>query len=123
MHREFREINIKHDRPDVEEARRRLIQALDDARRAGVRVVKIVHGYGSSGAGGALRDAVRRSLLRRRKEGVVRLIIHGERWGVAEEEARRALDEHPWLKADRDLNRYNEGVTLALLASDSEARA
>ena len=115
MHREFREVNIKHDRPDVAEARRRLIEVLDDARRAGVRVVKIVHGYGSSGTGGALRDAVRRSLLRRRKEGAVRFIVHGERWCVTEEAALRALEDHPWLRSDRDLNRYNEGVTLVFL--------
>lgn len=115
MHREFREVNIKDDRPDIQEARRRLLQVLDDARRAGVRVVKIVHGYGSSGKGGVLRDAVRQSLLRRRKDGVVSFFVHGERWGVTEDETLRALEEHPWLKSDRDLNRYNEGVTLVFL--------
>lgn len=107
-------INIEAGMPTVEEARRRLIDELRAARQAGVLAVKIIHGYGSTGKGGALRGALRSSLLRRRKEGLVTRIIFGEKWSVFEEDARYAIERCPELRSDRDLNRSNEGVTLAL---------
>ena len=59
-------VNLKGDRPTVEEARQRLREVIDAALVSGIEILKIVHGYGSSGTGGAIRDAVRASLRRRR---------------------------------------------------------
>ncbi|RIK64261.1 MAG: hypothetical protein DCC65_14690 [Planctomycetota bacterium] len=43
---------LKEGMPTAEEARRRLSEALDEARGRGMAALKLVHGYGSSGAGG-----------------------------------------------------------------------
>jgi len=37
--------------PTVEDARRRLLEELRQAKQVGVRALKIIHGYGSSGKG------------------------------------------------------------------------
>ncbi len=107
--------NLEANRPTVEEARQRLAAELDKARAAGAVVVKLIHGYGSSGRGGALREALRRSLQKRKKEGRIRAFAAGEKWDTSDPAARQILEECPELARDPDLNRYNEGITVVLL--------
>ena len=107
-------LNIEAGLPTVDEARQLLIANLRQAKQNGVVAVKIIHGYGSTGKGGALRGALRSSLLRRKKEGLVTRVIFGEKWSVFEEDTRYAIEHCPELRHDRDLNRSNEGITIAL---------
>ena len=108
-------LNIEAGMPTVEEARQRLLAELKQAKQSGVGAVKVIHGYGSTGKGGALRDALRKSLLRRKKEGLVTRVIFGEKWSVFEDDARYAIEHCPDLRSDRDLNHSNEGITIAVL--------
>jgi hypothetical protein len=111
----LRTLNIEAGMPTVEQARQQLLAELRQAKQSGVRAIKIIHGYGSSGKGGALRHGLRKSLLRRKKEGLVTRVIFGEKWSVFEEDARQALACCPELKSDRDLNQSNEGITIVVL--------
>ena len=97
------------------EARARLNAEINKARSSGVVVLKIIHGHGASGVGGKLRNALRRSLQRRRKEKKIRSFVTGEKWAVVEEATRELLEECPELRNDADLNGYNEGITFVLL--------
>ena len=108
-------INIKSDMPTVDEARKRLLSELQRARAKGVKAIKLIHGYGSTGVGGKLRDALRSSLSRRRKEGVIQSYVTGEKWSIFEEQGRALLEACPELRGDSDLDRGNEGVTIILL--------
>jgi hypothetical protein len=108
-------VNIEAGMPTVEEARQMLLAEVKQARQSGVKALKVIHGYGSTGKGGALRGALRNSLLRRKKEGLVTRVIFGENWSVFENDARYAIEKCPELKGDRDLNRSNEGITIAVL--------
>ena len=110
-----RTLNIEAGMPTVEEARQILLAELKQAKQSGFAAVKIIHGYGSTGKGGALRGALRKSLLRRKKEGLVTRVIFGEKWSIFEDDARYAIDHCPDLRGDRDLNRSNEGITIVLL--------
>ncbi|MBU1936323.1 Smr/MutS family protein [bacterium] len=109
------EINIKSDMPDVKEARKRLREELEKARQKGVVAVKIIHGYGSKGVGGALRDALRRSLTGMRNKEQIQHFVHGERFAFHELVAREAIDMCPALNRDSDYNKYNEGITIVIL--------
>jgi Smr domain len=111
----FKIINIEAGFPTIDEARQQLLAELRQAKQSGVVAVKIIHGYGSSGKGGALRGALRTSLLRRKKEGLVSRVVFGEKWSIFEEDARYAIERCPELRSDRDLNRSNEGITIAVL--------
>jgi len=116
-------LNLELSRPSVDEARRRLLGELEAARRDGVRILKVVHGYGSSGVGGTLRHALRKSLQRRRSEGMVGRVVQGERWGVYDPVAASLLEDFPELRRDHDLGRDNPGITLVeLLPSDDSAQ-
>lgn len=108
-------VNIKAGLPGVEEARRLLAGEMARARAAGASAMKIIHGYGSTGQGGTLREAIRRSLRKRKKEGAIRAFAVGEKWDLFDPAAREILEACPELARDPDLNRYNEGITIVLL--------
>jgi hypothetical protein len=110
----YKTLNLEAGLPTVEEARQVLLAELRQAKQSGVLALKIIHGYGSSGKGGALRGALRKSLLRRKKEGLVTRVIFGEKWNIFEEDTRYAIENCTELRQDRDLNRSNEGITLVL---------
>jgi hypothetical protein len=111
----IREINVKATMPTVEEARRHLLHELDAAKAGGVRVLKVIHGYGSSGVGGKLRGALRRSLALRKGEGTIKGFITGEDWNLFNEEARALCDRFPTLRDDPDYSRENPGITIVEL--------
>ena len=48
--------------PPLDQALARLATELEAARLQGVRVLTLIHGYGSSGAGGVIRGEVRHQL-------------------------------------------------------------
>jgi hypothetical protein len=110
-----RVVLIKSGLPTVEEGRARLQAELDRARADGMVVLKLIHGYGSSGVGGSLRRGLRASLRQRHKEGRIRAFLPGEQWDLFNEVARELLQACPELASDQDLGRYNEGITLVLL--------
>lgn len=108
-------VNLEADYPSVEDARRQLAQSLRIAKSGGGRVIKLIHGYGSSGVGGKLCHAVRKSLALRKKEGVIRDFIPGERFSIFQPATLEALSRYPELSGDSDLERCNEGITVVLL--------
>jgi hypothetical protein len=105
-------VNMEYGLPTADEARKRLVTELDLARRKGVKVLKLIHGYGSSGRGGKLRTALRSVLRKREQQGTVGRIIEGEVWSIFDEASRGLLDHYPDLRGDRDLEKGNAGITL-----------
>lgn len=111
----LREINIKAGMPSVDEARALLLESLLTAKAGGVRLLKVIHGYGSTGVGGRLRSALRRSLELRKKEGAIKGFIKGEEWTLFNEDARALCDRFPFLRDDPDYSRENPGITIVEL--------
>jgi len=111
----FRLVNIEKGMPSVDQARDRLADELRRASRDGVKVMKIIHGYGSTGVGGKLREALRKSLKQKVKLGQIKGIVVGEDWGIFEPLTRQCLDCCPELRRDPDLERGNPGITVILL--------
>lgn len=112
----LRVCNVEAGWPTLDEARRQVLAELRQARRAGVRVLKVIHGYGSSGRGGKLCLGLRRSFALRRKEGLLKGFIAGEDFSIFNEPTLALLEAVPELRGDPDLNAANEGVTLLWLS-------
>ncbi len=112
----LRTINLESGLPSLDEARRKLLAEMDKARREGVKLLKVVHGYGSSGAGGKLCAGIRKSLRLRVKEGKAVTVVPGERFSSDANESRELVKRYPALRGDRDFNRMNLGVTIVELA-------
>ena len=108
-------VNLEEGYPTANEALLRLEFELHRARERGARAVKLVHGYGSSGVGGVLRDAVQRHLHQLQDSGQIRAFVPGENWRVSNETAWKISRQLKALKQDRDLNRGNRGILIVLL--------
>ncbi len=108
-------VNLEEDRPTVNRMRLRLDRAVALARSEGTTILKLIHGYGSSGVGGALRLAVHSSLLRYKDSGLIRDFIDGEDFRISNETTWALLKRMPEMKQDRDLGRGNKGITIVVL--------
>jgi len=108
-------LDIECSMPTVEEARQTLKTELEKCRNRKIAALKIIHGYGSSGVGGALRQGLRKSLISRRKEGKVKLVVFGENWNIFDASARSILEQCAELRNDKDLCNSNPGISIVLL--------
>lgn len=108
-------VNLEDGMPPVEEARLRLDYELNLARREQVTALRVIHGYGSSGKGGALRGAIQLRLRELRESGELREVIYGEDWRVSDEASWKWLQRYPEWKKDSDLGRGNKGISIVIL--------
>ncbi len=108
-------VNLEESFPSRDEAVQSLKLAISRARQQGIRVLKIIHGYGSSGVGGILRPVVRNSLRQAKERGEIVLFINGESWSSFDARSKELIQQAPQLLLDPELGRGNRGITLALL--------
>lgn len=101
--------------PSVEQARARLHGEIQAALQSGVKVLKVVHGYGSTGVGGDLRIALQSTLRQMVSAHEIRDCIYGENWRKSDERSWELLKQLPELKNDSDLGKGNRGITIVVL--------
>ncbi len=106
---------LKEGMPSVEQARARLRGEIQSAQQSGVKVLKVIHGYGSSGVGGDLRIALQASLRQMVTAREIHDCIYGENWRTSDERTWALLKQMPELKSDNDLGKGNKGITIVLL--------
>ena len=111
MKNTIRELNLELGYPSVDQALRWLSAELEAARKMNTPLIKLIHGYGSSGKGGRIRTASRRHLEEAAAQGHITAYLPGDRFSIFDETARRAMQAYPQLRLDRDLDRENQGVT------------
>lgn len=103
-------IDVAHPPRHPDAVERDVLDALVHVRRSShLRVLKIIHGYGSSGKGGSTKEIVKNALFRQRSRCVT--IIDGERYGLLDadtEALRAAAGQFP----DQDLGAANPGITV-----------
>jgi hypothetical protein len=101
--------------PQVHEALQRLDRELALARQEKAKLLKLIHGYGSTGAGGDILIAVQKRLQELFQTGQIGGCIFGENWSKSNDAAWKLLQSHPELKNDSDLGRRNQGITIVAL--------
>jgi len=84
------------------------------ARQERATLLKLVHGYGSTGAGGDIRIAVQKRLMEMTQNSQIRGCIFGENWSKSDDATWNLLQSHAELKCDPDLGRHNRGITIVL---------
>jgi hypothetical protein len=110
-----RTVNLEAGMPLVREALAQLDRELALARQQHCKVVKLVHGYGSSGAGGDIRIAVQKRLRELQDQGAIGACIFGEDWSASDTTTWALLKAQPALKTDQDLGKRNLGISIVLL--------
>jgi hypothetical protein len=108
-------INIEQGRPNVETAIMKLRLELATLRRVGVKTIKIIHGYGSTGEGGAIRIATRRFLCEQLEAGKIKAFCPGENFGPFENSGRKMVALAASLRQDPDWGRQNDGITIVIM--------
>jgi hypothetical protein len=111
----IRTFNVEAGMPTLDEARRLVMAEIKRAKREGVKALKVIHGYGSSGKGGTLCVGLRKSFGLRKKEGVIKGFVIGEDFTIFNQTTLDLLEAVPELRGDSDLGATNEGVTVLWL--------
>ncbi len=110
---QFRVVNLERGMPVVSEALKRFERELESARLSGCRALVLIHGYGSSGTGGAIRDAVRGSLQLLVDRKSIHDFLPGEECGKRSGPARQTAKRFPFLKGFT--RQSNPGITLVVI--------
>ena len=93
----------------------RLDRAIVAARSEGVPLLKLIHGYGSTGVGGRLREEVWKALDRFKRNGFITDFIPGENFRISNEASWELIKRDKAMKEDRDFGRANRGITIVVL--------
>jgi len=108
-------VNLELGKPSIPQAQTRLTAEIRAARARGTNVLKIIHGYGSSGAGGDLRIALQAMLRQMCERREIRDCVYGEDWRKSNERAWKLVKQFPELKSDSDFGKGNPGITIVVL--------
>ena len=108
-------LNLEDGMPTVEEAIGRLRTGLQEMKVSRIKVVKLIHGYGSTGRGGRIRAGIRSELAEMKRRGLIREFIHGEDFGPTDAASRRLADQEKRITRDPDYGRMNHGITMVVL--------
>ena len=108
-------VNFEDTMPSVEQARGWLRSEIGAAQNSGIKLLKVIHGYGSHGVGGDLRFALQATLRQMVARGEIRDCIYGENWRTSDERSWALLKRMPELKKDSDLGKGNRGITIIVL--------
>lgn len=106
----YTEINIKQDMPTVNEAMTYLRESLLRLKRDKFACVLVIHGYGSTGKGGAICKAARQWLMAQQRNGKVKTVIFGEDFTIFNDSARRLKAKFAELEPLTKM--CNNGVTV-----------
>ena len=103
-------IDVAHPPRPADAVEAALVEAWSQVRNSDtLRILKIIHGHGSSGRGGSTREVVRSWLFRRREK--FKGVIQGEQYGLFDASTREmwsAVGNYH----DTDLDRGNAGITV-----------
>lgn len=108
-------VNIERGMPVVEDALRHLAAAVAEARSQQVKVLLVIHGYGSSGRGGKIRKECRTSLDYMCSRGELNSYLPGEDFNRRNGRTKALLQRYPQMAGDRNLDKGNQGITLVIL--------
>ena len=109
------EINLKKGFPTVEMAMISLRQSLVNGKARGAVSLKIIHGYGSTGKGGAIRSATYRQLVIYKEAGKIKEFVQGDAFSPFYPAGRAVIKLDPLLTQDQDYIRTNQGITIVIL--------
>ena len=114
MEKQVKCFDIKSDMPDRLEAGRRLAEIIKESKGR-YKVIKIIHGYGSSGVGGTIKQTVHKSLRKRLNSKEITCYIPGESLSKLMGFDDMINTYKHLIKNDSDFKKGNDGITYIIL--------
>ena len=108
-------VNIKEGQPTVEEALIRMERQIMNASRGNTGIIRLIHGWGSSGAGGEIKRAAHKRLTALQRANTIKRFTPGDDYSKSTTAGRDLLRRHPELKNQIHTDRQNPGITFVEL--------
>lgn len=108
-------INLKEGMPTVAIAISRLKRELREAKAERRKLVRIIHGYGSTGVGGEIRLAVRKHLQSMATVGKIKNVVPGDDYSDRTNAGEALLGRHHGLRSSLRTDSHNPGITFVEL--------
>ena len=109
------EIDIKSNNQTCLMAVAQLEIEIDACKLGGFKALKVIHGYGSHGVGGAIKKEIHARLKQMKAQKLIFDYISCEQWTHSNPKRSTAIKQCDELLADSDLMMLNSGVTIVLI--------
>ena len=108
-------VNIESGMPDVAQALNKLDIRLAEARQQGVSLVRVIHGWGSTGTGGRIKASLASHLAGLKSRRAIRGFVRGEQFAISTRPGADLIARYPVLKESMHTDRKNRGITFVEL--------
>ena len=108
-------IDIKSDRQTVNEAIAQFLVEAEAYQKGGFKVMKVIHGYGSHGVGGAIKQEFLKTCLHLKNRKIIEDYICCDHWTDKNTTRKIAINYCPDLLADGELSHLNPGCSIVIL--------
>ena len=112
---DYKVLNLKEYSPSVEQAIALFSINLNAYKLEGVKVVKVIHGYGSHGIGGGICTSLRNTLKEMKKNGQIKDYLLGAEWNISNPKCLKIFTKLKDCYNDEDAGRDNPGITIVVL--------
>lgn len=108
-----REVNLEENMPSCDEAMETLKAMVSLSKKNRDRCLIVIHGYGSTGRGGKIREKARQWLNAQVRKGTVKAVVYGEDFNVFSPKAVELKNRYRELAPLMSV--VNDGVTVVEL--------
>ena len=108
----LRLVNLKEGQCSVDYALAVVEIEIESAKKEGLTALKLLHGYGSHGRGGAIMLALRRQLRIWKKSGFIVNYFGGDKWDLFDKDSQKILNADKSIVCDEDIGHANPGITI-----------
>jgi len=116
--KKIKTINLEYGKPFVDEALTRFNYELQIAKKQDIGLLKIIHGYGSTGKGGKIKIALQKHLRILLAKQQITKIIMGENYSKSSQSAKshlKLIKIYHELAETIQADKYNPGITFVEL--------
>ena len=108
----YKTYNLKLDNPTVQQAIAMLELEIELCKKEGIFVLKVIHGYGSNGVGGAIKRQLHKWFIYAKNKGEILDFVKGENITDNNLVLKKMKEICPDLIGDFELLRTNAGLSL-----------
>ena len=108
-------IDIKSEKQTVAEEISQFFVEVEAYKKGGYKCIKVIHGYGSHGVGGAIRDAFLKKCQDLKNRKIIEDFTCCDKWIDKNVVKKIAINYCPDLLADNELYHINPGCSIVIL--------
>lgn len=108
-------IDIKSEQQTVAQAIAEFLIEIDSCKVGGFKVMKVIHGYGSHGKGGTIKQELLKTCKNLKNKKIIEDFVCCDQWTDKSITRKIAINYCPDLIADQELNHLNPGCSIIII--------